>query len=69
MQLRLDIFLVSQDFQYLSPKCTITPIIISDHSLVQFSFKQNSIWTRGREIQCTIIERCRVCKYNQLSSI
>ena len=40
-------FLV-QDFQYLSPKCTITPGIISDHSLVQFTFKQNSVWTRSR---------------------
>ena len=48
IQSRLDMFLVSQDFQYLSPKCSITPGIISDHSLVQFTFKQNSIWTRGR---------------------
>ena len=36
IQSRLDMFLVSQDFQYLSPKCSITPGIISDHSLVQY---------------------------------
>ena len=48
VQSRLDMFIVSEELQYLDIKFSVIPGLLSDHSLIQIDFDTDRHWTRGR---------------------
>ena len=48
VQSRLDLFIVSEQLQYLNIKFKVLPGLLSDYSLIQIDFATEKHWSRGK---------------------